>query len=56
MPLVEITVKKDKLTKEQEEKLAEAIRDAMLKKFEELTGKPPRSFYVIVRQSDTWLS
>jgi phenylpyruvate tautomerase PptA (4-oxalocrotonate tautomerase family) len=56
MPLVEITVKKDKLTKEQEEKLAEAIRDAMLKKFEELTGKPLRSFYVIVRQSDTWLS
>ncbi|GAG56297.1 unnamed protein product [marine sediment metagenome] len=56
MPLIEITVEKDVLTKEQEEKLAEAVRDAMLNSFEELKGRPPHSFYVILRRSDTWLA
>ncbi len=57
MPLIEITVARDTLNKEQQLRIAEAVQKAMIKEFIEMKGRTPGS-YVIVREvaNETWLS
>jgi phenylpyruvate tautomerase PptA (4-oxalocrotonate tautomerase family) len=57
MPLIEITVARDTLNKEQQLRMAKAVQKAMLKEFEEMKGRTSGS-YVIVREvaNETWLS
>lgn len=57
MPLIEITVARDTLNKEEQLRMAKAVQDAMIREFEEMKGRPPGS-YVIVREvaNETWLS
>ena len=57
MPLIEITVARDTLNKDQQLQMAEAVQKAMIKEFEEMKGRTPGS-YVIVREvaNETWLS
>jgi phenylpyruvate tautomerase PptA (4-oxalocrotonate tautomerase family) len=56
MPLVEITVARDVLNKEQQLRLAKAVQKAMLDEFVAMKGRIPGSD-VIVREvdSETWL-
>jgi phenylpyruvate tautomerase PptA (4-oxalocrotonate tautomerase family) len=57
LPLIEITVARDTLNKEEQLRMAKAVQDAMIKEFEEMKGRTPGS-YVIVREvaNETWLS
>ena len=57
MPLIEITVARDILNKEEQLRIAKAVQNAMIKEFEEMKGRTPGS-YVIVREvaNETWLS
>ena len=57
MPLIEITVARDTLNKEEQLRMAKAVQKAMIKEFEEMKGRTPGS-YVIVRETDneTWLA
>ena len=57
MPLIEITVARDTLNKEEQLRMAKAVQKAMIKEFEEMKGRTPGS-YVIVREADneTWLA
>ena len=57
MPLIEITVAKEILNKEEQLTIAKAVQKAMIKEFEKIKGRTPGS-YVIVREVDneTWLS
>ena len=57
MPLIEITVARDTLNKDQQLQMAEAVQEAMIKEFEKMKGGTPGS-YVIVREvaNETWLS
>lgn len=57
MPLIEITVAKEILNKEEQLSIAKAVQKAMIKEFEKIKGRTPGS-YVIVREVDneTWLS
>ena len=57
MPLIEITVVRDILNKEEQLRIAKAVQNAMIKEFEEMKGRTPGS-YVIVREvaNETWLS
>ena len=51
MPLIEITVARDTLNKEEQLRMAKAVQKAMIKEFEEMKGRTPGS-YVIVREVD----
>ena len=57
MPLIEITVARDALNKEQQLRMAKAIQKTMLEEFEAMKGRTTGS-YVIVREVDneTWLA
>lgn len=57
MPLIEITVARDSLNKEEQLRMAKAVQKAMIKEYEEMKGRTPGS-YVIVREVDneTWLA
>ena len=57
MPLIEITVARDTLNKEQQLRMAKAVQKAMIEEFEAMKGRSTGS-YVIVREVDneTWLS
>ena len=57
MPLIEITVARDTLNKEQQLRMAEAIQKTMIEEFEAMKGRSTGS-YVIVREvaNETWLS
>ena len=57
MPLIEITVARDNLNKEEQLRIAKAVQKAMVKEYEAIKGGTPGS-YVIVREVDneTWLS
>jgi phenylpyruvate tautomerase PptA (4-oxalocrotonate tautomerase family) len=57
LPLIEITVARDTLNKEEQLRMAKAVQKAMIKEFEEMKGRPTGS-YVIVREVDneTWLA
>jgi phenylpyruvate tautomerase PptA (4-oxalocrotonate tautomerase family) len=57
MPLIEITVARDTLNKEQQLKMAEAIQKTMIEEFEAMKGRSTGS-YVIVREvaNETWLA
>ena len=57
MPLIEITVARDTLNKEEQLLMAKAVQNAMTKEFEEMKGRTPGS-YVLVREvaNETWLS
>ena len=57
MPLVEITVAKDVLDKEERIRLAKAVQKALLEEFKEIKGITPWSA-VLVREAerDTWLT
>jgi phenylpyruvate tautomerase PptA (4-oxalocrotonate tautomerase family) len=57
LPLIEITVAKEILNKEEQLSIAKAVQKAMIKEFEKIKGRTPGS-YVIVREVDneTWLS
>jgi phenylpyruvate tautomerase PptA (4-oxalocrotonate tautomerase family) len=57
MPLIEITVARDTLNKDQQLQMAKAVQEAMIKEFEKMKGRTPGS-YVIVREvaNETWLS
>ena len=57
MPLIEITVAKDTLNKEEQLRMAKAVQKAMIEEFEAIKGRTPGS-YVIVREVDneTWLA
>ena len=57
MPLIEITVARDTLNKEQQLRMAEAIQKTMIEEFEAMKGRPTGS-YVLVREvaNETWLS
>lgn len=57
MPLIEITVARDTLNKEQQLQMAEAVQKTMINEFEKMKGRTPGS-YVIVREvaNETWLS
>jgi len=57
MPLIEITVARDTLNKEEQLRMAKAVQKAMIKEFEEMKGRPTGS-YVIVREvaNETWLA
>ena len=57
MPLIEITVARDILNKEEQLRIAKAVQNAMIKEFEEMKGRTSGS-YVIVREvaNETWLS
>ena len=49
MPLIEITVKRDTLNKEQQLRMAKAVQKAMNEEFEAMKGRSSNSF-VIVRE------
>ena len=57
MPLIEITVARDTLNKEQQLRMAKAVQKTMLEEFEAMKGRTTGS-YVIVREvaNETWLS
>jgi phenylpyruvate tautomerase PptA (4-oxalocrotonate tautomerase family) len=57
LPLIEITVARDTLNKEEQFIIAKAVKKAMIRAFEDVKGRTPGS-YVIVREVDneTWLS
>ena len=57
MPLIEITVARDTLNKEQQLRMAKAVQKTMLEEFEAMKGRTSGS-YVIVREvaNETWLS
>jgi len=57
MPLIEITVARDNLNKEEQLRIAKAVQKAMVKEYEEIKGRTPGS-YVIVREvaKETWLA
>lgn len=57
MPLIEITVERETLNKEQQLQMAEAVQEAMIKEFEAMKGRTTDS-YVLVREvaSETWLA
>jgi phenylpyruvate tautomerase PptA (4-oxalocrotonate tautomerase family) len=57
MPLIEITVARDTLNKDEQLRMAKAVQKVMIKEFEEMKGRTPGS-YVIVREvaNETWLS
>ncbi len=57
MPLIEITVARDNLNKEEQLRIAKAVQTAMVKEYEAIKGRTPGS-YVIVREVDkeTWLA
>jgi phenylpyruvate tautomerase PptA (4-oxalocrotonate tautomerase family) len=57
MPLIEITVARDTLNKEEQLRMAKVVQKAMLKEFEAMKGRTSDS-YVIVREeaNETWLS
>lgn len=57
MPLIEITVARDTLNKEEQLRMAKAVQKAMIKEFEAIKGRTPGS-YVIVREvaNETWLT
>ena len=57
MPLIEITVARDTLNKEQQLQMAKAVQKAMVEEFEAMKGRSTGS-YVIVREvaNETWLS
>jgi phenylpyruvate tautomerase PptA (4-oxalocrotonate tautomerase family) len=57
MPLIEITVARDTLNKEQQLRMAEAIQKTMVEEFEVMKGRSSSS-YVIVREvaNETWLT
>ena len=57
MPLIEITVARDTLYKEQQLRMAKAVQKTMLEEFEAMKGRTTGS-YVIVREvaNETWLS
>ena len=57
MPLIEITVARDTLNKEQQLRMAKAVQKAMIEEFEAMKGRSTGS-YVIVREvaNETWLS
>ena len=57
MPLIEITVARDTLNKEQQLRMAKAVQKAMIEEFEAMKGRTSSS-YVIVREvaNETWLA
>ena len=57
MPLIEITVERDTLNKEQQLRMAQAIQKTMLEEFEAMKGRTTGS-YVLVREvaNETWLT
>jgi phenylpyruvate tautomerase PptA (4-oxalocrotonate tautomerase family) len=57
LPLIEITVARDTLNKEQQLRMAKAVQKAMVEEFEAMKGRSTGS-YVIVREvaNETWLS
>jgi phenylpyruvate tautomerase PptA (4-oxalocrotonate tautomerase family) len=57
MPLIEITVERDTLNKEQQLRMAEAVQKTMIEEFEAMKGRSTGS-YVLVREvaNETWLS
>jgi phenylpyruvate tautomerase PptA (4-oxalocrotonate tautomerase family) len=57
MPLIEITVERETLNKEQQLRMAKAVQKTMLEEYEAMKGKTTGS-YVIVREvsSETWLA
>jgi phenylpyruvate tautomerase PptA (4-oxalocrotonate tautomerase family) len=57
LPLIEITVARDTLNKEEQLRIAKAVQDALIREFEDIKGRIPGS-YVIVREvaNETWLS
>ncbi len=57
MPLIEITVARDTLNKEEQLRMAKAVQKAMKKEFEAMKGRTSSS-YVIVREvaNETWLA
>jgi phenylpyruvate tautomerase PptA (4-oxalocrotonate tautomerase family) len=57
MPLIEITVARDTLNKEQQLRMAKAIQKTMIAEFEAMKGRSSSS-YVIVREvaNETWLA
>jgi phenylpyruvate tautomerase PptA (4-oxalocrotonate tautomerase family) len=57
MPLIEITVARDTLNKEEQLRMAEAVEKAMIEEFEAMKGRSSNSF-VIVREvaNETWLT
>jgi len=57
MPLIEITVERDTLNKEQQLRMAKAIQKTMLEEYKAMKGRDTGS-YVIVREvdSETWLA
>ena len=57
MPLIEITVARDTLNKEQQLRMAEAIQKTMLEEFQAMKGRTTGS-YVLVREvaNETWLA
>jgi phenylpyruvate tautomerase PptA (4-oxalocrotonate tautomerase family) len=57
LPLIEITVARDTLNKEQQLQMAKAVQKAMVEEFEAMKGRSTGS-YVIVREvaNETWLS
>jgi len=57
LPLIEITVARDTLNKEQQLRMAEAIQKTMLEEFQAMKGRTTGS-YVLVREvaNETWLA
>ena len=57
MPLIEITVARDTLNKEEQLRMAKAVQKTMIEEFEAMKGRSTGS-YVIVREvaNATWLS
>ena len=49
MPLIEITVARDTLNKEQQLRMAKVVQKAMIEEFEAMKGRSTSS-YVIVRE------
>ncbi len=50
MPLIEITLRSGKITKEQQQQIAEAVQKTLVKELEEIIGRTPRCV-VIVREA-----